>query len=178
MAVQNYLAVIKVVGIGGGVVNVVNRMIEIGVKGVEFIAINTDAQALLMSDADVKLDVGRDSPRGLGAGANPDIGKPAAEDHPEDTEPAPNAPHICLRHPSSDYSHGHSCAPAVTPRPPRLRARPEWGSRARPEMIPPPLIDALLMRGRALVLPQRTQGHRDRSARCRHHRVASAGVAG
>jgi cell division protein FtsZ len=61
---HNYLAVIKVVGIGGGGVNAVNRMIEQGLKGVEFIAINTDAQALLMSDADVKLDVGRDSTRG------------------------------------------------------------------------------------------------------------------
>jgi cell division protein FtsZ len=88
MAVQNYLAVIKVVGIGGGGVNAVNRMIEIGLKGVEFIAINTDAQALLMSDADVKLDVGRDSTRGLGAGANPEIGKRAAEDHAEEIEAA------------------------------------------------------------------------------------------
>ncbi len=88
MAVQNYLAVIKVVGIGGGGVNAVNRMIEIGLKGVEFIAINTDAQALLMSDADVKLDVGRDSTRGLGAGANPEIGKQAAEDHAEEIEAA------------------------------------------------------------------------------------------
>lgn len=68
-APQNYLAVIKVVGIGGGGVNAVNRMIEVGLKGVEFIAINTDAQALLMSDADVKLDVGRELTRGLGAGA-------------------------------------------------------------------------------------------------------------
>src|SRR5207344_3152543 len=78
---HNYLAVIKVVGIGGGGVNAVNRMIEVGLKGVEFIAINTDAQALLMSDADVKLDVGRELTRGLGAGANPDVGKKAAEDH-------------------------------------------------------------------------------------------------
>jgi cell division protein FtsZ len=70
-APQNYLAVIKVVGIGGGGVNAVNRMIEVGLKGVEFIAINTDAQALLMSDADVKLDVGRELTRGLGAGAAP-----------------------------------------------------------------------------------------------------------
>ena len=65
---QNYLAVIKVVGIGGGGVNAVNRMIDVGLKGVEFIAINTDAQALLMSDADVKLDIGRELTRGLGAG--------------------------------------------------------------------------------------------------------------
>ncbi|MGI8870084.1 MAG: cell division protein FtsZ [Mycobacteriales bacterium] len=82
----NYLAVIKVVGVGGGGVNAVNRMIEVGLKGVEFIAINTDAQALLMSDADVKLDVGRDLTRGLGAGSNPDVGRQAAEDHREEIE--------------------------------------------------------------------------------------------
>jgi cell division protein FtsZ len=85
-APQNYLAVIKVVGIGGGGVNAINRMIEEGLKGVEFIAINTDAQALLMSDADVKLDVGRELTRGLGAGANPDVGARAAEDHREEIE--------------------------------------------------------------------------------------------
>ncbi len=85
-APQNYLAVIKVVGIGGGGVNAVNRMIEVGLKGVEFIAINTDAQALLMSDADVKLDIGRELTRGLGAGANPDVGAKAAEDHAEEIE--------------------------------------------------------------------------------------------
>ncbi len=85
-APQNYLAVIKVVGIGGGGVNAVNRMIEEGLRGVEFIAINTDAQALLMSDADVKLDVGRELTRGLGAGANPDIGAKAAQDHREEIE--------------------------------------------------------------------------------------------
>jgi cell division protein FtsZ len=85
-APQNYLAVIKVVGIGGGGVNAVNRMIEVGLKGVEFIAINTDAQALLMSDADVKLDVGRELTRGLGAGANPEVGRKAAEDHAEEIE--------------------------------------------------------------------------------------------
>jgi cell division protein FtsZ len=78
---QNYLAVIKVVGAGGGGVNAVNRMIEAGLKGVEFIAINTDAQALLMSDADVKLDIGRELTRGLGAGSDPDIGRRAAEEH-------------------------------------------------------------------------------------------------
>jgi cell division protein FtsZ len=83
---HNYLAVIKVVGIGGGGVNAVNRMIEHGLKGVEFIAINTDAQALLMSDADVKLDVGRDSTRGLGAGADPEVGRKAAEDAKDDIE--------------------------------------------------------------------------------------------
>jgi cell division protein FtsZ len=85
-APQNYLAVIKVVGIGGGGVNAVNRMIEVGLKGVEFIAVNTDAQALLMSDADVKLDVGRELTRGLGVGADPEIGQRAAEDHAEEIE--------------------------------------------------------------------------------------------
>ena len=83
-APQNYLAVIKVVGIGGGGVNAVNRMIEVGLKGVEFIAVNTDAQALLMSDADVKLDIGRERTRGLGAGADPEVGRQAAEDHRDD----------------------------------------------------------------------------------------------
>ncbi|WP_026554207.1 cell division protein FtsZ [Arthrobacter sp. 35W] len=85
-APQNYLAVIKVVGIGGGGVNAVNRMIDVGLRGVEFIAVNTDAQALLMSDADVKLDIGRELTRGLGAGANPEVGRQAAEDHAEEIE--------------------------------------------------------------------------------------------
>lgn len=83
-----YLAVIKVIGVGGGGVNAVNRMIENGVGGVEFIAVNTDAQALLMSDADLKLDIGRESTRGLGAGANPEVGRAAAEDHRDELEDA------------------------------------------------------------------------------------------
>ena len=87
-APHTYLAVIKVVGVGGGGVNAVNRMIEMGVGGVEFIAINTDAQALLMSDADVKLDIGRDSTRGLGAGADPEVGREAAEEHRDEIEDA------------------------------------------------------------------------------------------
>lgn len=77
---QNYLAVIKVVGVGGGGVNAVNRMIDAGLKGVEFIAVNTDAQALIMSDADVKLAIGRELTRGLGAGSDPEIGERAAEE--------------------------------------------------------------------------------------------------
>ena len=85
---QNYLAVIKVVGIGGGGVNAINRMIDVGLKGVEFIAINTDAQHLLMSDADVKLDIGRKSTRGLGAGASPERGREAVLDHVDDIEEA------------------------------------------------------------------------------------------
>jgi len=85
-ATQNYIAVIKVVGIGGGGVNAVNRMIDAGLKGVEFIAINTDAQALLMSDADVKLDIGRQLTRGLGAGSDPEVGRLAAEEHRDEIE--------------------------------------------------------------------------------------------
>ncbi|HEV2768310.1 MAG TPA: cell division protein FtsZ [Acidimicrobiales bacterium] len=85
---QNYLAVIKVVGIGGGGVNAVNRMIDAGLKGVEFIGINTDAQALLMSDAELKLDIGQDVTRGLGAGSDPEVGTLAAEDHRAEIEAA------------------------------------------------------------------------------------------
>jgi cell division protein FtsZ len=85
-AAQNYIAVIKVVGIGGGGVNAVNRMIDAGLKGVEFIAVNTDAQALLMSDADVKLDIGRQLTRGLGAGSDPEVGRQAAEEHRDEIE--------------------------------------------------------------------------------------------
>ncbi len=83
---QNYLAVIKVVGIGGGGVNAVNRMIEAGLRGVEFIAVNTDAQTLLMSDAEVKMDIGRETTRGLGAGSDPEVGRNAADEHREEIE--------------------------------------------------------------------------------------------
>ena len=83
---SNYLAVIKVVGIGGGGVNAVNRMIEGGLRGVEFIAVNTDAQTLLMSDAEVKLDIGRETTRGLGAGSDPDVGRRAADEHADEIE--------------------------------------------------------------------------------------------
>jgi len=85
-APQNYLAVIKVVGVGGGGVNAVNRMIEAGLRGVEFIGVNTDAQTLLMSDAEVKLDIGRETTRGLGAGSDPEIGRSAADEHREEIE--------------------------------------------------------------------------------------------
>src|ERR1700729_3917211 len=84
----NYLAVIKVVGIGGGGVNAVNRMIDSGLRNVEFIAANTDAQALLMSDADLKLDIGRQLTRGLGAGSDPEVGREAAEEHRAEIEEA------------------------------------------------------------------------------------------
>src|SRR3712207_673793 len=83
---QNYLAVIKVVGVGGGGCNAINRMIDAGLKGVEFIAVNTDAQSLLLSDADVKLDVGRELTRGLGAGSDPEVGRAAAEEHRDEIQ--------------------------------------------------------------------------------------------
>ena len=79
--INNYLAVIKVVGVGGGGTNAVNRMIEEGIRGVEFVAINTDAQALAISDADIKVHIGTDITRGLGAGANPEVGRKSAEEN-------------------------------------------------------------------------------------------------
>jgi cell division protein FtsZ len=85
-APQNYLAVIKVIGIGGGGVNAVNRMIEAGLRGVEFIAVNTDAQTLLMSDAEVKMDIGRETTRGLGAGSDPEVGRTASTEHADEIE--------------------------------------------------------------------------------------------
>ena len=82
--ISNYLAVIKVVGVGGGGTNAVNRMIEEGIRGVEFVAINTDAQALAISDADIKVHIGTDLTRGLGAGANPEVGRKAADESRDD----------------------------------------------------------------------------------------------
>src|SRR3954454_4708519 len=84
----NYLAVIKVVGIGGGGSNAVTRMVEAGVTGVEFIAVNTDAQALLMCDADVKLHLGARVTRGLGAGADPQVGYEAATESRDEIKEA------------------------------------------------------------------------------------------
>ncbi|MDR2108783.1 MAG: cell division protein FtsZ [Coriobacteriales bacterium] len=85
---SEHLAIIKVVGVGGGGTNAVNRMVEAGIKGVEFIAINTDQQALLMSDADLTVHIGNDLTRGLGAGANPEIGAQAAEESREEIRAA------------------------------------------------------------------------------------------
>ncbi len=85
---SNYHAVIKVIGVGGGGVNAVNRMISSGLRNIEFIAANTDAQALLMSEADIKLDIGRELTRGLGAGSDPEVGRQAAEDHRAEIEAA------------------------------------------------------------------------------------------
>jgi cell division protein FtsZ len=84
----NYLALIKVVGVGGGGSNAVNRMVDAGLGGCEFIAINTDAQALLMVDADVKMPIGSDVTRGLGAGADPTVGRSAAEESRDELKEA------------------------------------------------------------------------------------------
>src|SRR5947199_10267070 len=84
----NYLALIKVVGVGGGGSNAVNRMVDAGLSGVEFIAINTDAQALLMCDADVKMPIGSSVTRGLGAGADPSVGRLAAEQRRDELQQA------------------------------------------------------------------------------------------
>ncbi|MGD0272173.1 MAG: cell division protein FtsZ [Gaiellaceae bacterium] len=85
---SSYLAVVKVVGVGGGGSNAVNRMVEAGIVGVEFVAVNTDAQALLMCDADVKIHIGAKATRGLGAGANPELGKAAAEESRDELKEA------------------------------------------------------------------------------------------
>ena len=84
----NYLAVIKVVGVGGGGTNAVNRMVDAGLGGVEFIAVNTDAQALLMADADVKIHIGSSATRGLGAGADPAVGLAAAQESRDELKEA------------------------------------------------------------------------------------------
>ena len=84
----NFLAVIKVVGVGGGGTNAVNRMVDAGLTGVEFIAVNTDAQALLMCDADVKIHIGSQATRGLGAGADPAVGKGAAQESRDELKEA------------------------------------------------------------------------------------------
>ncbi len=88
MNTQNYVAVIKVVGVGGGGCNAVNRMIDAGMRGVEFISVNTDAQSLLMNDAEIKIHIGRELTRGLGAGSDPAIGQQAAEEHREEISAA------------------------------------------------------------------------------------------
>lgn len=88
MSTQNYVAVIKVVGVGGGGCNAINRMIDAGLRGVEFIAVNTDAQALLMSDAETKIHVGRELTKGLGAGSDPAVGQQAAEEHRDEISQA------------------------------------------------------------------------------------------
>src|SRR5438132_8638260 len=110
---QHYLAVIKVVGVGGGGGNAINRMIDAGLKGVEFITINTDAQALLMSDADVKLDIGRQLTRGLGAGSDPEIGRQAADDHRDEIEEVLKGADMCFITAGKGGGTGTGGAPVV-----------------------------------------------------------------
>jgi cell division protein FtsZ len=110
---QNYLAVIKVVGVGGGGCNAVNRMIDAGLKGVEFLAINTDAQALMMSDADVKVDLGRELTRGLGAGSDPEIGRQAAEAHRDELEDVMNGADMVFITAGKGGGTGTGAAPVI-----------------------------------------------------------------
>jgi cell division protein FtsZ len=110
---QNYLAVIKVVGVGGGGCNAVNRMIDAGLKGVEFLAINTDAQALMMSDADVKVDLGRDLTRGLGAGSDPEVGRQAAEAHRDELEDVLNGADMVFITAGKGGGTGTGAAPVI-----------------------------------------------------------------
>ncbi len=110
---HNYLAVIRVIGVGGGGVNAVNRMIDSGLKGVEFIAANTDAQALAMSDADVKIDLGENLTRGLGAGSNPEVGRQAAEDHVDEIREALNGSDMVFITVGKGGGTGTGAAPVV-----------------------------------------------------------------
>ena len=103
----SYLAVIKVVGIGGGGSNAVTRMVEAGVSGVEFVAVNTDAQALLMTEADVKIHIGSKATRGLGAGADPRVGLAAARGEPRRAEGGPQGRGHDLRHRRRGRRHRH-----------------------------------------------------------------------
>ncbi|MYE74867.1 MAG: cell division protein FtsZ, partial [Acidimicrobiaceae bacterium] len=110
---HNYLAVIRVIGVGGGGVNAVNRMIDAGLKGVEFIAANTDAQALAMSDADVRIDLGKNLTRGLGAGSNPEVGKQAAEDHVDEIRESLNGSDMVFITVGKGGGTGTGAAPVV-----------------------------------------------------------------
>ncbi len=110
---HNYLAVIRVIGVGGGGVNAVNRMIDSGLRGVEFIAANTDAQALAMSDADVRIDLGKNLTRGLGAGSNPEVGKQAAEEHIDDIRESLNGSDMVFITVGKGGGTGTGAAPVV-----------------------------------------------------------------
>ena len=110
---HNYIAVIRVVGVGGGGVNAVNRMIDAGLRGVEFIAANTDAQALGLSDADLRIDIGRNLTRGLGAGSDPEIGKQAAEEHIDEIREALNGSDMVFITAGKGGGTGTGAAPVV-----------------------------------------------------------------
>ena len=110
---HNYIAVIRVVGVGGGGVNAVNRMIDAGLRGVEFIAANTDAQALGMSDADLRIDIGKNLTRGLGAGSDPEIGRQAAEEHIDEIREALNGSDMVFITAGKGGGTGTGAAPVV-----------------------------------------------------------------
>src|SRR3712207_498576 len=118
----SYLAVIKVVGVGGGGTNAVNRMVDAGLRGVEFIAANTDAQALAMCDADIKLNIGHELTKGLGAGANPDVGTGAAHESRDDIKEALKGADMVF------VTAGEGGGPAEGPAP-VLPAHPQGGRR-------------------------------------------------
>src|SRR3954452_15769345 len=110
----SYLAVIKVVGVGGGGTNAVNRMVDAGLRGVEFIAANTDAQALQMCDADIKLNIGRDLTKGLGAGANPEYSCGAAAESRDDITEALTAADMVFVTAGEGGGTGPGAAPVIT----------------------------------------------------------------
>ena len=110
---HNYIAVIRVVGVGGGGVNAVNRMIDAGLRGVEFIAANTDAQALGLSDADLRIDIGKNLTRGLGAGSDPEIGRQAAEEHIDEIREALNGSDMVFITAGKGGGTGTGAAPVV-----------------------------------------------------------------
>src|SRR3977135_1119893 len=108
----SYLAVIKVGGGGGGGTNAVNRMVDAGLSGVEFIAVNTDAQALMMCDADVKIHIGAPAERGLGAGADPAVGQAAAQESRDELKEALKGADMVFVTAGEGGGTGHRAAPA------------------------------------------------------------------
>ncbi|MGI8674129.1 MAG: cell division protein FtsZ [Thermoleophilaceae bacterium] len=113
MESSSYLAVIKVVGVGGGGTNAVNRMVDAGLRGVEFIATNTDSQALQMTDADIKLNIGHDLTKGLGAGANPEVGGAAAAESRDDIKEALKGADMVFVTASEGGGTGTGAAPVI-----------------------------------------------------------------
>ena len=132
----NYLAVIKVVGVGGGGTNAVNRMVDAGLTGVEFIAVNTDAQALMMCDADVKIHIGSQATRGLGAGADPVVGHAAAQESRDELKEALKGADMVFVTAGEGGGTGTGAAPIVaelatsSPRSPSASSRSRSASRA------------------------------------------------
>ena len=170
-APQNYLAVIKVIGVGGGGVNAVNRMIDAGLKGVEFIAVNTDAQALLMSDADVKLDIGRDLTRGLGAGSDPEVGRAAAEANKEEIEEMIKGADMVFITAGEGGGTGTGAAPVLA----EIAVPVAGGVRSRPDTViadkaysHPSTRQALRRRRITTVIPERSDQRAYRTGRGSH----------